>query len=77
VRPPAQVYYFIGHTLHTYIPLTLYPRRGSRGITDISPRLTKIRDEFYHNYLAMRNTADVTRVTHRRLIKVYRSVSAT
>jgi hypothetical protein len=34
------------HTLHsvrflhtyTYIPLTLYPRRGSRGISDIPPR---------------------------------------
>jgi hypothetical protein len=24
--------------LHTYIPLTLYPRRGSRGISNISPR---------------------------------------
>jgi hypothetical protein len=23
---------------HTYIPLTLYPQRGSRGISDISPR---------------------------------------
>jgi hypothetical protein len=31
--------------LHTYIPLTLYPRRGSRGISDIlprCPRFTKI-----------------------------------
>jgi hypothetical protein len=34
----------------TYIPLTLYPRRGSR---DISA-------EFYQNYLAVSNTADVT-----------------
>jgi hypothetical protein len=24
--------------IHTYIPLTLYPRRGSRGISDIVPR---------------------------------------
>jgi hypothetical protein len=24
--------------LHTYISLTLYPRRGSRGISDIAPR---------------------------------------
>jgi hypothetical protein len=24
--------------IHTYIPLTLYPRRGSRGISDIPPR---------------------------------------
>jgi hypothetical protein len=31
--------------IHTYIPLTLYPRRGSRGISDIPlrhPRFTKI-----------------------------------
>jgi hypothetical protein len=39
----------------TYIPLTLYPRRGSRGISDIAPTPT-----FYQNYLAVRNTADVT-----------------
>jgi hypothetical protein len=24
--------------VHTYIPLTLYPRRGSRGISNIPPR---------------------------------------
>jgi hypothetical protein len=24
--------------IHTYIPLKLYPRRGSRGISDIPPR---------------------------------------
>jgi hypothetical protein len=24
--------------IHTYLPLTLYPRRGSRGILDIPPR---------------------------------------
>jgi hypothetical protein len=24
--------------IHTYIPLTLYPRRGSSGISDIPPR---------------------------------------
>jgi hypothetical protein len=24
--------------IHTFIPLTLYPRRGSRGISDIAPR---------------------------------------
>jgi hypothetical protein len=36
---------------HTYIPLTLYPRRGSREISDI----------LWGNYeLAMRNTVDVT-----------------
>jgi hypothetical protein len=39
----------------TYIPLTLYPRRGSRGVSDIAPMPT-----FYQNYLALRNTADVT-----------------
>jgi hypothetical protein len=40
--------------IHTYIPLTLYPLRGSRGILDIPPRHT-----FYKNY-AMKITADVT-----------------
>jgi hypothetical protein len=39
--------------IHTYIPLTLYPRRGSRGISDIAPRPT-----FYQNYLAVRNTEE-------------------
>jgi hypothetical protein len=42
--------------IHTYIPLTLYPRRGSRDISDILPRhphFTKIDS-------AIRNTADVT-----------------
>jgi hypothetical protein len=43
------------NVVHTYIPLTLYPRRGSRGISDIAPRPT-----FYQNYLAVRNSADVT-----------------
>jgi hypothetical protein len=38
--------YFI---LHTYIPLTLYPRRGSRGFWYYSETLT-----FRQNYLAMR-----------------------
>jgi hypothetical protein len=41
--------------IHTYIPLTLYPPRGSRGVSDITPRAS-----FYQNYLAVRNTADVT-----------------
>jgi hypothetical protein len=27
-----------GKTYSKYIPLTLYPRRGSRGISDITPR---------------------------------------
>jgi hypothetical protein len=36
----------------TYIALTLYPQRGSRGISDIPL--------FYQNDLAMRNIADVT-----------------
>jgi hypothetical protein len=40
---------------NTYIPLTVYHRRGSRGISDIAPRPT-----FYQNYLAVRNAADVT-----------------
>jgi hypothetical protein len=38
--------------MHTYIPLTLYPRRGSRGISETPT--------FYQNYLAMSNTAYVT-----------------
>jgi hypothetical protein len=29
---------YIFSTLHTYIPLTLYPRRSSRGTSDIPPR---------------------------------------
>jgi hypothetical protein len=33
-----------------------YPRRGSRGISDIAPR----RFTFYQNYLDVRNTADGT-----------------
>jgi hypothetical protein len=41
----------------TYIPITLYPRRGSRGISDIPPRRLT-------NYLAMRNTTDVTGDKH-------------
>jgi hypothetical protein len=44
------------YILHTNIPLTLYPRRGSRGISDIPPR----RPRFTKNNLAMMNTADVT-----------------
>jgi hypothetical protein len=36
----------------TYIPLTLYPRRGSRGIW-----YSSVTPTFYHNYLAMRDTA--------------------
>jgi hypothetical protein len=43
-------------TAYTYIPLTLYPPRGSRGISDIPLTTT-----FYQNYLAMSNTADVTK----------------
>jgi hypothetical protein len=39
--------------LHTYIPLTLYARRGSRDISDILPNL-------YQKELVVRNTADVT-----------------
>jgi hypothetical protein len=38
----------------TYIPLTFYPRRGSRDISDITP------PTFYQHKLAMKNTADVT-----------------
>jgi hypothetical protein len=38
--------------IHTYIPLTLYPPRDSRGILDIPPKR--------QNCSAMSNTADVT-----------------
>jgi hypothetical protein len=43
--------------IHTnkYILITIYPRRVSRGVSDIAPRPT-----FYQNYLTVRNTADVT-----------------
>jgi hypothetical protein len=37
--------HWIDSDIHTYIPLTLYPRRGSSGISDILPkclRFTKI-----------------------------------
>jgi hypothetical protein len=37
--------------IHTYIPLMLYPRRGSRGISDIPPR----RPRFNQSYLPMSN----------------------
>jgi hypothetical protein len=40
--------------IHIYIPLTLYPRRGSIGISVIPPR----QQRFYQ--LATRYTADVT-----------------
>jgi hypothetical protein len=43
----------INSVIKPYIPLTLYPRRGNRGILDIPA-------PFYQNYLAMRNDADVT-----------------
>jgi hypothetical protein len=42
--------------VHTYIPLTLYPRRGSRSISDIPPRHPR----FTKIILAMMNTAHVT-----------------
>jgi hypothetical protein len=50
------LYYVMLMHIHTYISLTLYPRRGSRGISDIPPR----RPRFTKKYLAMRNTANVT-----------------
>jgi hypothetical protein len=57
LRQSFSCYYFrlFGLYIHTYIPLTLYPRRGSRGVRYSSETPT-----FYQNYLAMRNTADVT-----------------
>jgi hypothetical protein len=44
------MYVFTKMYTHTYKPLTLYPRRDSRDISDIS----------HENDLAMSNTADVT-----------------
>jgi hypothetical protein len=41
--------------IHTYIPLTLYPRRIFRAYQIFLKMPT-----LYHNYLAMSNTADVT-----------------
>jgi hypothetical protein len=46
--------------IYTYIPLTLYPRRGSRGISDILPRC--LRKEILQTWQV---------VVHRRLITVY------
>jgi hypothetical protein len=40
------------YTLHVYSPRTLYPRKGSRYFSETPT--------FCQNYLAMRNTADVT-----------------
>jgi hypothetical protein len=38
--------------IHTYIPLTLYPRSGSRGISDIPPRhYGSIVDGSIHNMI--------------------------
>jgi hypothetical protein len=42
--------------IHRYIPLTLYPQRGSRGLSDICVETPT----FCQSYLAVRNTADVT-----------------
>jgi hypothetical protein len=35
---PYYLFFYSTRNTHTYIPLTLYPRRGSRGISDIPPR---------------------------------------
>jgi hypothetical protein len=40
----------------TYIPLTLYPRRGSRGVSDIPSKRLR--------FTRMGNTADVTGGKH-------------
>jgi hypothetical protein len=34
----VNMYRYLSILVNTYIPLTLYPRRGSRGISDIPPR---------------------------------------
>jgi hypothetical protein len=41
---------------HTYIPLTLYSCRGSRGTSVI----TSEKPTFFQNYLTISHTADVT-----------------
>jgi hypothetical protein len=48
---------FPRYFVNTYIPLTLYPRRGSRDVSDIIFSETPT---FYQNYLAMKNTAELT-----------------
>jgi hypothetical protein len=53
-------------TNNTYIPLTLYSRRGSRGISDIPPRRprsTKI--------ISLWVILQTWQVAHRRLIAIY------
>jgi hypothetical protein len=52
------LYAFILLPMPVYIALTLYLRRGSRGISDIPLRRPSFFGE--QNYLAMSNTADVT-----------------
>jgi hypothetical protein len=52
-----------------YIPLTLYRRRGSRGISDIPPRQPR----FSQNYLAMRNTVDV--ISGKPIVVLLQSIS--
>jgi hypothetical protein len=47
---------FYLHTIHTYIQLTLYLRKGCSNISDYSSETPM----FYQNDLVMKNTADVT-----------------
>jgi hypothetical protein len=49
-------YLSLNFYIHRYKPLTLYPRRDSRGISDITPWTPT----FYQYYFALSNTADVT-----------------
>jgi hypothetical protein len=50
----------------TYIPLTLYPRRDSRGISDIPPRRLR-----FIKFILLQVILQTWQVAHRRLIAVY------
>jgi hypothetical protein len=58
VCPHTHTHFIIHCIIHTYIPLTPYPRRGTRGISDIIPRRPRFtkprRTTFYQNYLTKR-----------------------
>jgi hypothetical protein len=58
IQRTTHVWLAIRNILHTYIPFTLDPQRGSRYISDIPPRYPHFMKMLY--YLAMRHTADVT-----------------
>jgi hypothetical protein len=57
--------------MNTYIPLTLYPRRGNRGISDILPRHPRFTPKFnsyihtYHSRLISKGVAEASRIVLR------------